>query len=73
MKVGYIKGKLGRQHAKFFGCKPAVPRNVGEHFFRRLPGKAAYGGANRGPERKNGFMDGHKVNDIAGFAPVGGG
>src|SRR5208337_1977395 len=53
MKVGHIKGRLGRQHAKFFGSKPAVPRNVGEHFFRRLAGKAAYGGANRGPERKN--------------------
>ena len=72
MEAGHVNGTRGRQHAEFFRRKPAVSRNVSKHFFRRLAGKAAYSSANRRPERKDGFMDGHKVNDIARFAPVGG-
>jgi len=73
VKVGHRNGLLGRQDAKVFRRKAAVSCNVGEHFFRRLAGKSANSRAYRGPERKNGFMDGHKVNNVAGFAPVGGG
>jgi hypothetical protein len=73
VRVRHVNGPLGRQHAKLFRRKPAVAPNIGEHLFRRLAGKTAYGGANRGPKRKDGFMDGHQVNDIAGIAPVGGG
>ncbi len=73
VQVGHVNGLFRRQYAKFLRRKPAVPGNVGEHFFRRLAGKAAYRGANRGSEGKDGFMDGYKVNNVAGFAPVGGG
>jgi hypothetical protein len=73
VKAGHVNGLFRRQYAKFLRREPAVPGNVGEHFFRRLAGKAAYGGANRSPEGKDGFMDGPKVNNVARFAPVGGG
>lgn len=72
VKIGYVNGLLGRKYAKVFRRKAAVPRNVGKHFFRRLAWKPAHGGANRGSQRKNGFMDGHEVNDVARFSPVGG-
>jgi hypothetical protein len=73
VKVGHVDGLFCRQYAKFFSGKAAVSRNVGKHFFRRLARKSAYGGTYRGPERKDGFMDGHQVNNVARFAPVGSG
>jgi hypothetical protein len=73
MKVGHINGPVRCQDAEFFCRKPAVARDVGQHFFRGLSRKAPYSGANHGPEGQNIFMDGHKVHDVAGFPAVGGG
>src|SRR5579885_364978 len=71
VKIGYIDGMRGRQRTKFFRRKPAVPRNVSKHFFRRLTGKPAHGGAYRRAKRKDVFVDGHEVNDVTRLAPVG--
>ena len=73
VKVGHVNGPLGRQHAEFLRRKPGVARDIGKHFFRRLAGEAPDGGANNRPKGQNVFMDGYKVNDVARFAPVGGG
>ncbi|MGA8028234.1 MAG: hypothetical protein WB992_13915, partial [Bryobacteraceae bacterium] len=72
VKVGHINRALGRQRVKFLRRKPAVPRDIGKHFFRGLAGEASDGSANNGPEGQNIFMDGYQVNDVARFAPVGG-
>ena len=73
VETGDINGPLRRQDVKFFRREPAVAGDVGQHLFRRLSGKASHGSADHGPKGKNVFMDGHQVDDVAGFAPVGSG
>ena len=73
MKVRNVNGAIRRQNAKFLRRKPAVPRNVGEHLFGGLSGKAPHRGAYDRSERQNAFMDGYEINDVARFAAVGGG
>jgi hypothetical protein len=72
VKVGHVNGALGCQHAKFLRRKPAMARDIGKHFFRRLAGETSDSGGNGRPEGQNVFVDGHEVNDVAGFTPVGG-
>ena len=73
VKFRHVERLLGGQHAEVFRRKAAVARNIGKHFFRRLAWKPAHGGANRGPKRKDGFMNGHEINNVARLTPVGGG
>jgi hypothetical protein len=73
VKVGHINGLFRCEDTKFFRRKSAMPGNVSEHFLRRLAGKTTYGSANRRAKRKDGSMDGYKINNVAGFTPVGGG
>jgi len=67
------RGRFGRQRAEFLGREPAVAPDIGRHFFRRLSGKSSHGVADDGPKGKNAFMNRHHIDDVAGFAPVGGG
>jgi hypothetical protein len=69
----HIQRPLRRRRAEFLGREPALAPDIGQHFLRPLSGKSSHGGADDGPKGKNAFMNRHHIDDVAGFAPVGGG
>jgi hypothetical protein len=72
VKARDIKRPLRCQHSKLFRRKAAVSRDFREHLFAGQSREASHSRADDRTERKNGLMDRHKVDDIAGFSTVGG-